>query len=278
MNVYEIVSRKILDSLEQGVIPWERPWRCMDSVNWKTEKSYRGINQILLDGGEYATFKQIAESGGKVKKGEKGHIVTFFKMKEKEDENGKVKQMPLLRYYTVFEINSQCEGLTSKRPQGEEKPRIEEAEKIKRDYADCPRIISVDQNSAYYAPLIDIINIPDLDRAFKSAEGYYSVLFHEMIHSTGHATRLNRSGIADMSGSKKQVYSKEELVAEFGASFLRAKARINGDCEMKNSVAYIQHWRQFIKESGSQVLVRAASAAQKAADYILNTSLNTQES
>lgn len=135
-KVYDIITNKIIEKLEAGVIPWKKPFKNGIAVNWKTQKPYRGINTILLDGGEYATYKQIKEAGGKVKNGAKAHIVVFWKWLEIEDkEKEEVKNVPFLRYYRVFEIASQVEGLEPKRSiETFEHDPIEEAEKLKENF------------------------------------------------------------------------------------------------------------------------------------------------
>jgi len=114
-KIYEMVTNKIVEQLEKGVVPWRKPWVNGGAVSWNTQKAYRGINTMLLDAGEWATFKQIKEAGGKVKKGSKSSFVIFFKWIEKEDNDGEIERIPLLRFYNVFEINTQVEGLESKR-------------------------------------------------------------------------------------------------------------------------------------------------------------------
>lgn len=266
LNVYEMVTNKIIEKLEQGVIPWRRPFQSAWAVNWKTQRPYRGINAILLEPGEYATFKQIQEAGGRVKKGEKGHLVVFWKWIEIEDEEtGEKKEIPFLRYYKVFEINTQCEGLKSKRKVKEYHHNpIEEAEKIKNNYRG-PLYTEL-PGKAYYRPSDDVINVPRKEE-FESIHEYYSTLFHEMVHSTGHPSRLNRKGIAEISPFGSETYSKEELVAELGASFLCNETGILPKT-LDNSAAYIQSWLRVLKNDKTLV-VKASQQAQKAVDFIL---------
>ncbi|MBD7971102.1 ArdC family protein [Paenibacillus gallinarum] len=266
-KIYEMVTNRMIQLLELGVVPWRRPWRVGAAVNWKNQKSYRGINTLLLDPGEYATFKQISESGGKVKKGEKGHIVVFWTWLEKENEKtGKTENIPLLRYYTVFEINKQCEGLNSKRNnQTYEHDPIEEAERIFRLYQDAPRVF-FESGRAFYQPSNDIISVPPL-RDYVNPEEYYCTLFHEHVHSTGHRKRLNRSGITELVAFGDESYSKEELIAEIGAAMLCGVAGIDNST-IDNSAAYVGGWLRKLK-SDKRIIVQAAGQAQKAADYIL---------
>lgn len=271
MNIYEIVTNKIIEKLEKGTIPWRKPFVERRPVNWLTQKPYRGINLLLLDGGEYATFKQIKEHGGKVKKGEKSHIAVFFKWIEKETERDgeiEIEKIPLLRYYRVFEINTQCEGLESKRKNDvfDHNP-IEEAERIVQSYPNAPKITHV-SGEAYYSPLEDRVNVPD-KRDFERVEDYYSVLFHELTHSTGHSSRLNRKGITTLVNNPfgSETYSKEELVAEIGASMLCGVVGIDY-LTIDNSTAYIQGWLKALKND-KRLIISASQQAQKACDYIL---------
>ncbi|WP_318035965.1 ArdC-like ssDNA-binding domain-containing protein [Halobacillus shinanisalinarum] len=177
-KIYDMITNQIIEKLEQGVVPWKKPFRNGIAVNWKTQKPYRGINTMLLDGGEYATFKQIKEAGGKVKKGEKSHIVVFWKMIEVEDqETEEEKKVPLLRYFRVFDVGSQVEGIEPKRKEETfDHDPIEEAEKIKEEYFNAPSFSFV-SGSAYYVPFEDRVNVPPKED-FKDVNKYYSTLFH----------------------------------------------------------------------------------------------------
>lgn len=266
MNIHEIVTNKIIEKLEQGVIPWQQPFQSGVAVNWLTQRKYRGINALLLDSGEYATFKQIKEHGGKIKKGEKGHIVIFWKLIEVEDEEtGEMKKVPFARYYRVFEINTQVEGLKSRRKFVEkEHDPIEKAEEVRQRYTE-PNF-SYESKGAWYNPAEDLINVPPM-KEFRSAEDFYSVLFHEMIHSTGHKDRLNREGITKTNRFGDATYSKEELIAEIGASMLCAEVGIFNKT-VDNSASYIDSWLRVLKQD-SRFILQVAQQAQKAADYVM---------
>ena len=277
MNVFEIVTDRIIKQLEAGTIPWRKTWSgSQEAVNWKTGKAYNGINRLLLGrGGEYATFKQITESGGKVKKGAVSDIVVFWKWIEKADEEGNVGKFPLLRYYNVFEINSQCEGLTSKNVITEyPNTPIERCDQIIKGYFNPPEIRHEEQR-AFYKPFFDYVNMPKFN-SFISSEEYYGTLFHELIHSTGHESRLKRF---EKEKSKHHFgsnnYAKEELVAEMGASFLCSIAGID-NVTLENSAAYIQNWLEVLKND-KKLIVMAASAAEKAVKHIIGDSFAGNE-
>jgi len=263
-SVYELVTERIIKKLESGVIPWRKPWNSCGAVAWETQKEYRGINAMLLEPGEYATFNKIKEAGGKVKKGAKGQMVVFWKMFENEEDAS--KKIPFLRYFTVFEINTQCEGLKSKRkdaPINEHSP-IETAEQIKEAYRNCPPI-SYAPGKAFYMPSADSISVPEIND-YNNPEEFYSTMFHEMVHSTGHKSRLNRTGITAIAAFGSETYSKEELVAEIGAAMLCTVAGID-QTTFENSASYVSSWLRALK-GDPKLVVFAASQAQKAADHI----------
>lgn len=271
-KIYEMITNQIIEKLEQGTIPWRKPWVNGVAVNWKTQKAYRGINTMLLDGGEYATFKQIKEAGGKVKKGSKSHLVVFWKLskyKNKDEDTGEEeeKTVPLLRFYKVFKVGEQTEGIEPKRKEIEFKhDPIAEGEKIKDGYINPPKF-TYNSGKAYYKPFTDVVNVPPL-KDFGKAEEFYSTLFHEMVHSTGNIERLNREGIKGLASFGSETYSKEELIAELGASMLCGVAGIDNHT-IENSAAYIQSWLNALKNDKT-LIVSASQQAQKAVDYILN--------
>jgi len=271
MKVNEIITQKILDQLEKGVVPWHKPWTVSSPMNLVSKKSYRGINVILLSlegksSPYWATFKQVSDLGGKVKKGASGAIIIYYTKLEILDEAELIKNIPLLRYYRVFNMDD-CEGLESKIPPTLSRviTPIEECERVIEGYEDKPPVLL--SNYAAYAPRLDQIYMPSM-ADFISPESYYQVLFHEMIHSTGNPKRANREGfdrdLFPRFGSED--YSKEELVAEIGSVFLYSHVGI--EAPFLNSVAYIKGWMKRLKED-SNLVISAASKAQKAFEYIL---------
>lgn len=283
-KIFEMVTERIIKMLEEGTIPWRRPWKNGHkniSVNWVTQKPYRGINQLLLPfGGEYATFKQINEAGGRVKKGEKGHIIIFCRpvtvktQDAEEEEENEVKRYFVYRYYKVFEINTQVEGLKSKRPpviEYEHDP-IEAAERIVEHYKDKPKIRFASGKAVYY-PGLDLVSVPPIED-YENREEYYSTLFHELVHSTGHHTRLNRNGVVNSDGFGGEKYAFEELVAEIGASMLCTEAGIEHKT-IDNSAAYIDHWLSHLRKD-PKLIILAARHAQRAFDYMLGINYEEQ--
>ena len=240
-KIYETITNKIIEKLEEGTIPWKKPFQDGDGtpVNWVTQKPYRGINTFLLDGGEYATYKQIKDNGGTVLKGEKGNPVVFWKLMDIEDKNTQEdKKIPLLKTYTVFKIGVQTKGIEPKRKMVvHEHQAIEQAEEIYKNYMNGPDF-TFKNDGAYYKPTLDVVNVPPM-KSFADVNAYYSTLFHEMVHSTGHKTRLDRAGVVSFNGFGTEQYSKEELVAELGASMLCGVAQID-NTTLDNSASYIK--------------------------------------
>ncbi len=277
-KVYEIITNQIIEKLEEGTNPFERPWDGMSMPrNYLSGKEYRGINTILLgllpyNCPYYATFKQITNNLGQVIKGERSHMVVFWKWLDvKDDEDEIVKSIPFLRYYRVFNLE-QTTGIPWEKlleHEEEEKDRINrdpivECESIVDNFTSCPEI-RYGGSRAYYSPLQDYIQLPkQID--FKSMEYYYGTLFHEITHSSGHNIRLNRRGITDLNEFGSQEYSKEELVAEIGAAFLCGKTGIKNET-IDNSAAYLNSWLRVLKEDSKMIII-AASQAQKAVDFI----------
>lgn len=279
-KVYEMVTDRIINELEKGNIPWQKPWtgRLDGAFNRVSKKSYSILNQMLLSKqGEYATFKQWQDLGGKIKKGAKSEIVVFWKImqykeqvqNEKGETETKTKNVPLLKYYNVFHIDD-VEGVE---PLKEERTGIESdktADEIMNGYLSRERIkvYNMDKNRAYYSPMLDYINLPEMDQ-FGTTEEYYSTAFHEMTHSTGHENRLNRldSSIA-AAAFGSESYSKEELIAEIGAATLVNYAGLESEKSFRNSAAYIQSWLRALKND-TKMIVSAAGKADKAVAYIL---------
>ena len=276
-NIYEEITNRIIEQLENGIVPWHKPWSGITSgaFNRVSKKPYSLLNQMLLKhDGEYATYKQWSELGGTVKKGEKSEIVVFWKILNVEEiKDGRVenKSIPLLKYINVFHV-SQVDGVEPKTVKPIEHKPIEEAEKIKIDYMDRENICieEIITNDAFYSPSRDYIQIPCKEQ-YKDLMEFYSTLFHEMIHSTGHRDRLGRLDCSvKFAGFGSEDYSKEELIAEIGSAFLMNHVGIETNKTLRNSVGYIQGWLRVLKND-NKFIVSASSKAEKAMKYILGT-------
>ncbi len=276
-KVYEIITEKIITQLENGVVPWKQPWVGGRPMNLVSKRPYRGVNNIIL-GCQYASpywlsYKQAQQLGGHVKKGQKSTMVVFWKqltVEETDRETGekKGKTIPMLRYYRVFNVE-QCEGIDPKKiPVTDinlDFQSIDACEGVVSDMQNRPDIRHREQR-AYYQPGKDFVNMPKKGSFFKE-EFYYSVLFHELGHSTGHEKRCGRKKINEWASFGSESYSKEELVAEMTAAFLCGHCRIEQQT-LDDSASYIKSWLGKLKDD-CKMVVLAAAQAQKAADYIL---------
>jgi antirestriction protein ArdC len=295
-DVYQMVTDKIVAALESGTIPWRQPWDARKSTqgarNAVTGKAYRGINPWLLNCSALAagysdprwlSYKQAQDLGGSVRKGEHSTMVVFWKIgkiaAETINSAGETvlaeRKTFMLRYYNVFNVQ-QCDGLKLKdlaAPLNDHEP-LELAEAIIANMPNRPSM-SFGDNRAYYTPSLDTIRMPALG-AFAAPEGYYGTAFHELSHSTGHKSRLNRHGLeTGIAAFGSEVYSREELAAEFGAAFLCAHAGISAPV-IENQAAYIQSWTRALKDDRKLVVV-AASQGQRAAEWILGGMLAEME-
>jgi antirestriction protein ArdC len=271
-SVYEIVTARILEQLEKGVVPWRKPWRAEMPCNLISGKLYRGLNVFLLASQGYGsrywlTYRQAEKLGGYVRKGERSALVTFWHIGEEKTRIGQdgsiEKTQPfLLRYYNVFNLE-QTEGIDI--PRVSTAPAMAPIDRCEALVAGMPNPPRREQSDrAWYRPSTDTVGMPALG-LFDSSEEYYSTLFHEMTHSTGHVSRVGREGIQQLNTFGDDSYSLEELVAEMGAAMLCGVCGIQTTFE--NSAAYLQSWITRLR-SDSRLLISAASAAQKAADFI----------
>lgn len=323
MNNQEIAKRTVERMLEtinaEGKLPWTKPWsngnrasvRVHDGWvdvtipvrHWnRSGVPYKGINILLLNlshkSGEWITFKQCQKEGGRIRKGAKGHTILYWQMLKKEDPNdidpatgkAKVKTIPLLKYYTVFNVEADTEGLETKHSPEPETIRMEQwhyepvegideadynpaAEAIIAGYLQRSAGLTLEckghSTEAYYAPYLDKIVVPNISQ-FEHAEEYYSTLFHEAGHSTGHASRLNRFSGKDANAAfGSESYSREELVAEITAATILNELGMESGNSFRNSAAYVKSWASHIK-ADPMMFVTAASKAEKAVDLILH--------
>lgn len=287
-NVYQMVTDRIIEQMEKGIIPWQKPWSGVGlldggAVNYVTRKPYSLLNQMLLGRkGEYLTFKQVKALGGDIKKGAKSSMVVFFTMaaykdekSEEPEEKDKLKTFPLLRYYRVFHLDDTT-GIESKMPKEEEtkenelKP-VEAAEAIISGYLSRESRLKFQNDKpsaqAYYSPTFDEVVVPMMSQ-YAIVEEYYSTTFHELTHSTMKRGRCDRKSENKLAAFGNEEYSREELVAEIGSAMLCNYAGLDNEKAFKNSVAYIQGWLSHLKDD-NKAIVWAASRAEAAAKYII---------
>lgn len=307
VNVYQIVTDRIVEQMEQGIIPWQKPWTYAGSkmgdlrqvaINYVTRRPYSMLNQWLLGfrPGEYLSFKQLTQLGGKVRKGAKAGLVVFWgsmvvKERTKRDEQGNpvlddegnevkesvtdMRPIPVLKYYNVYHLDD-IEGIESKYAPVEEKPTvelpdpIEAAEDIIWNYVLREEKLTFQNDKpsgeAYYQPGADRVVVPMLSQ-YKVKEEYYSTTFHELTHSTMPAYRCNRKEEGSIAAFGNENYAREELVAEIGSAMLCNIAGLDCEKAFKNSVAYVQGWLKALKNNPKWI-VWASTRAEKAAKYI----------
>jgi|CXWL01.1.fsa_nt_gi antirestriction protein ArdC len=284
-KVYEVITGQIVEQLERGVVPWARPWKVdgLAPSNLVSRRPYRGINVFLLGFRAastpwWLTFRQAKALGGSVRAGERSTPVIFWRWVDRtergidETSSGSERRrerLPVLRYYSVFNLD-QTEGIDLAKIPAVDASAIGDvptAEEIVARFPDPPAIEHLAQPRAFYRPSTDSVTMPPRS-AFERAEGYYSTLFHELTHATGHAKRLARPGFDKNHASPfgSEPYAREELVAELGAAFLCGEAGLDPD--ISNSAAYIDHWRRQLSRD-SRLVITAAQQAQRAADFIL---------
>ena len=277
--LYQRITNQVIANLEQAG-SWQQLWNVPQPVSLGGH-TYRGINHLLLSGSSYdsvvwGTFNQIRQNGGAVNKGEKSRLVVFWKKMTDtaaDTLTGKQERVDkyLLRYYLVFNTD-QCtfdaQGMDkiqhlSGASESLFKQRNISAEQIVHLMPDRPKIRTGAFHTPCYIPQLDEIKMPEL-RYFFNSDAYYGALFHELIHSTGHKSRLNRFQADQF--SNEASYSKEELVAEMGAAYLCALAGIEPNLD--NTRAYIKSWLTVL-ESNTRWVSWAAIRAQKACDFIV---------
>ena len=275
--VHERITEQIVALLKQGTVPWHKSWNTRTQMprNLVTKKPYRGINVFLLLAANYEvpfwlTFRQAVQLGGTVRRGEQARPVVFWKpFKVEDEETSEERQIPLLRYYHVFNV-SQCEGITDVTSlAGAVVASMTSPVKPEAIVAGMQRrpLIKHGMTHPFYTPGEDVVGMPMRER-FDTVENYYATLFHELIHATGHKTRMHRTGLMQHRGFGSDPYCKEELVAEMGASFLCAESGIV-ERTIDNSAAYVQSWLEQL-QNDKTLVVQAAAQAQKATDFILS--------
>ena len=282
-NVYEIITDRIIKQLEQGAAPWRKPWSAKLPVNLISQKPYRGLNVLTLASQGYPsrfwlTFNQANKLGGRIRKGEHSSPVIYWNIGEEReytnrDGQTRVSKPFLLRYSNVFNL-SQTEGIdlpASALHEARTNNPIEDCERIVAGMPNKPACEQSDK--AWYSPVRDVVGMPSIG-LFRTSEEYYSTFFHELTHATGHKSRVGREGFESVQSFGSESYSKEELVAECGAAMLCGVTGIENRT-LENSAAYLKTWIERLK-SDSRLIVTAASAAQKAADYILGKQNSTE--
>lgn len=281
-SVIEIVNEKIIEKLENGVNPWRKTWvtsggiKTNEPKNYITNKAYSGINYVLLEPGYYVTFKQCQDLGGTIKKGVKGNLIVYSAPYEKETDE-EIKKGFVLRYYYVFRLED-CENIREIKTRPFENVEYSNTmtnatiDAIIVDYTKREKLNmkNIEQDRAYYNHTRDMVVLP-LTKQFENVSEYYSTVFHELGHSTGHHTRLNREGISGMNYFGSEKYSKEELIAEITSAYCMNYCNIETNATLENSVAYLKGWAKHLKgNTANYFIMNATTHAEKAFKMIFN--------
>jgi antirestriction protein ArdC len=283
-TVYEIVTQTIIEKLEAGNVPWRRPWITSAPKNLVSGKEYRGVNTFMLGASgfarpEWLSYRQAEKLGATVRAGERSNMVVYFNVGEEKlnVKTGKLSKPFLLRYSRVFNI-TQCvhgeqtlvEKLGLDAVKGPAVGSIESCDAIVCGMPNRPNVKASDR--AWYRPSTDEVGIPDKS-TFHSSEGFYATLFHELSHSTAHPSRVGRPEVMESQNFGSANYSREELIAEMGSAMLCGVAGISPPT-IENSASYLRSWISALR-GDNKLVVAAASAAQKAADYIRGVVANS---
>lgn len=269
----ERITARILEHLDEGRIPWTQPWVVNSSgiISHATGKPYSLRNRMLLKyGGEYATFNQVRAAGGSVLKGSKSQMVFFGQyIDKKNDADEVVDQYYLLRAYCVFRVGSQTSGIEPKYRDKWEHGGLpkedSEIANVVRQYCERSKVKLVNAGSeCFYSPSDDCVQCVGSD-AFDDRSQYWHTMFHELVHSTGHPERLNRTHCETWGDS---TYAKEELVADIGACLCLGRFNLDTSECIRNSSAYIQSWKRHITEFKPSDFSDAVRQAELACDYI----------
>lgn len=285
-QIYQMITDRIVSIMQQGVIPWRKGWTTEGGEfqmpkNYFSRKEYRGINIWLLGVNSYPspwwlTFKQAESLGGHVRKGEKGFPVIFWSQGQKTEpsqETGEAvtRKYSMLRYYTVFNL-AQVEGIEVPPRLASPAPATVQPfspiDKAQAHISAMPKRPTIEHGAHFnpaYSPTLDLVKMP-LPHQFVETTEYYAAAFHELVHSTGHSSRLARPEILEPNGYGTDPYAREELVAELGAAYLCALAGIERET-IDNAAAYLAHWVKVLR-ANPRWLVTAAAQAQRATDYI----------
>jgi len=304
-EMYELITEKLVAQIEKsGKLPWQKPWKTSmttlrsgrvvnpnEPINYVSKRNYRGINFWLLQCNEYdsnywVTFKQMQGLKGKLKVNEetgkteeKATPVIYWDIRktEQKNEEGKIEEKTFyfLKYHNVFNFDqikfeTQPKEIIADIVKEEIKEilPIEAIEQIVANVPNCAKISNDGGSRAYYSPLNDSIHMPKQNH-FVGSEEYYSTLIHEIAHSTGHRSRLNRETLVKNVAFGSDVYSKEELVAELSASFVLGVTGIATKETETNSAAYLQSWIKSFKND-TKMIFWASKEATKSTNYILN--------
>jgi antirestriction protein ArdC len=276
MTIDETITARILKQLEAGTVPWRKIWKVGLPKSLVTREEYGDVNSLVLGSTEFTsqywlTYHDARRLGGHVRKGERSSPLVYWQWRTAEelkrlaDETGQEDQAPCVPYVSpVFNLDQVVGVGTPPQDDLRHKNRLQVAECLFEIMPDKPEIVHTVTAQPAYSPRLDRVTMPHLSQ-FNSADHFFCTLYHELTHATGHPKRLNR--FSETAGDQFGKHSFEALVAEFGAAFLCGFSGIQNSETESLQASYIQGWAQVFRQD-SRLLVRAASAAQRATDYI----------
>jgi antirestriction protein ArdC len=291
VDTYQRITNEVIQHLEKGEIVWRKGWSSAGlPKNIYSGNTYRGWNVFWLNFATilyqyktpyFLTFKQATAAGGHIKKGEKGHLITYWatikpgankNTSDNETDDERTFRVP--KFFTVFNLD-QTEGVNLPQAENQIKTEFETIQACEAIIEAMPQRPEIRHGGAraFYVPSHDYVQLPQRE-LFKSNAEYYSTAFHELAHATGHQSRLNREELVASDGFGNELYSKEELTAEFTAAFLTGICGIEQPV-IENNAAYIQGWLRELKND-KRLLLKAATQAQQAADFVLNVQYEHQ--
>ena len=293
-KIYTTVTNRFVEALKNGAPPWIKPWsdtsdKVTRPVNAVTERKYSGINVTVLwtaatsngfKRDRWLTYNQARKAGGHVRRGEKGTVAILYRDIEvrRKDESGELildsngetmkEKIKFIKGFTLFNVD-QCDGLSEEVIEGSalpaEKPAWKSHEEIDSLLDSKGVQIRHDCDQAAYYPKDDVVRMP-VRKAFKTDACYYSTLLHEVVHWTGHHSRLNRPGISKPLDFSKSTYAFEELIAEIGSAFLCAEFGLK--CDLRHE-SYVISWISEL-ENDPKAIFATSALAWKARNYLLD--------
>jgi antirestriction protein ArdC len=278
-KIQEAITNELIKSLEENKGMWSKEWKVMGvPMNAETKRAYTGINFLILSIKQMAkgyksckwiTMNKCNALGGKVNKGEKSTMITYYSMIESKDAEGNTKKFPLLKSYLVFNIEQTTladnENFKEELKELDNTLMNNDIESLLKEYTKVCEIRHLIQDKACYTPAWDNITMPVREQ-FNNLHAYYSTALHEIAHSTGHEKRLNRT-LKTIFGSED--YALEELIAEISSMFLLSHYGVDNTAIKDNNIAYVNNWIKVLK-SDPYFIFKASKQANNVFDYLTN--------
>jgi antirestriction protein ArdC len=278
-KIQEAITNELIKSLEESKSMWSKEWKVMGvPMNAETKRPYSGINFLILSLKQMAkgyksckwiTMNKCNALGGKVNKGEKSTMITYYNMIEGQDKEGNTKKFPLLKSYLVFNIEQTTladnENFKEELKELDNTLMNNDIESLLKEYTKVCEIRHLIQDKACYSPVFDNITMPVREQ-FSNLHAYYSTVLHEIAHSTGHKSRLDRN-LKGLFGNED--YALEELIAEISSMFLLSHFEVDNTAIKNNNIAYVNNWIKVLKSDASFIF-KASKQANNVFDYLTN--------